>query len=155
MPNQGTAVALGAPTLTAVPWFGIQVRAQIADDARARTVVAVARACRPVPGKPTVVFYGDIKANFGYRESIFLTVVQRAAGEGFRQSYGLPRDSAEHRAQKLLEWTEKHEDTVRVVVGDEPGRQGFAAALRVHPEYAPLVTLVDLDDLLRTGRCAG
>lgn len=143
-------VTVGVPTLTAVPWFSGQVNGERVRAERARTVVAVATACSTADGPPAVVFFGDPARNWGYDESIFLTVLQRTSGSAFRQAYGLPRQSAQRRAEGLLERTAA---PVRVVIGDGPGREGFAAALRTHPEWRSRATVVDLDELRRTGRC--
>jgi hypothetical protein len=144
-------VVYGRPSLTAVPWFTKQASGQYRVIARARTIDTVMTACPPRDTERTVVFYGNARTTFGYYESIFLTAAQRTAGLTYRQVYGLPRDSPEHRAQAIIERTS---GPVRLVVGDDRGRQAITRVLRAHPEWAGRVGIVSLAQIMRSGSCA-
>lgn len=142
-------VAFGRPSLTDFPWMVKQVTGAMGHPDRAERVVAIAAACPAEPDVPTVVFFGSEEKNFGYNESIFLTVLQRQAGEGYMEAYGLPR-SPDKRAEVLVR---RAGPKVRVVIGDETARAALAAALRADPARADRIVPIDLADLLRTGEC--
>jgi hypothetical protein len=143
-------VAIGRPSLAAVPWLTQQASGKFAHTAWAQTIVEIYRSCPTEPDIPTVVFYGDRAKNFGYNDSIFLAVLQRQAGKGYRETYGLTWTSPEKRADHLVRRAGKH---VRVVLGDAEARAALIAALRAHPERASRIVPVELSGIAVTGEC--